>query len=186
MAKGTWKVHERITARGFGAERVPMSGAISSLKTHSDSFHEILYIESKYASTSQYVTIFNFYDRIVKLAGWRENYNANNPLYKNVVQGKIPVLGIREINKRGFLYVFHIDNLEEVYKNFKERTDEKFYYDTIIRKRLTHWKLFEDTKQKAAFENKTPIVCVKKRNRKGFLLIVQPSHLKTVFDARKF
>ena len=48
------------------------------------------------------------------------------------------------------------------------------YIEVKKRKNFYIWELFEDTKAKALKENKIPVVAIKKKGCKGFLLICRP------------
>lgn len=95
-SKSSWKGFERVVARFFGTERVPLSGSNSRHNTNSDSLHEHLYIECK-------------------------------------LRGKISL-----------------------------------------------WELFKDTENKAKIEKKTPIVAIKQKGEKGFLILIRPEDLDKI------
>ena len=59
---------------------------------------------------------------------------------------------------------------------------EKLYIEVKKRNRFWIWTLFEDTKKKAKAEKKIPIVCIKAKNQRGFLIIVRPCDLAKVAE----
>lgn len=54
------------------------------------------------------------------------------------------------------------------------------YIECKKRKRFWIWELFEDTKAKALKEKKIPIVAIKQKSRKGFLILCRPEDIKRV------
>lgn len=92
-SKTAWKGFERVVARFFGTERVPLSGSNSRHNTNSDSLHDKLYIECKF------------------------------------------------------------------------------------RNKFALWSLFKDTESKAKFEKKIPVVALKQKGEKGYLLLVRPEDI---------
>lgn len=63
-------------------------------------------------------------------------------------------------------------------------TFHKFcYIEVKKRKKFWIWSLFEDTKKKALKEKKIPIVAIKQKNKKGFLIVVRPEDLKKVSES---
>lgn len=54
------------------------------------------------------------------------------------------------------------------------------YIECKKRKRFWIWGLFEDTKKKALKEKKIPVVAIKQKSKKGFLIICRPEDLKEV------
>lgn len=54
------------------------------------------------------------------------------------------------------------------------------YIEVKKRKRFWIWGLFEETKTKALKEGKVPVVAIKQKGRKGFLIVVRPEDVKEV------
>ena len=54
------------------------------------------------------------------------------------------------------------------------------YIEVKKRKRFWIWGLFEDTKKKALAEKKIPIVAIKQKGKKGFLILLRPEDIKEV------
>ena len=50
----------------------------------------------------------------------------------------------------------------------------ELYIECKKRKRFWVWELFEDTKSKALKEKKVPVVAIKQKGKKGFLIICRP------------
>ena len=57
---------------------------------------------------------------------------------------------------------------------------DTLYIECKKRKRFWIWELFEDTKAKALKEKKIPVVVIKQKSRKGFLIILRPENIKEV------
>ena len=54
---------------------------------------------------------------------------------------------------------------------------DSLYIEVKKRKRFWIWGLFEETKKKALKEKKIPVVAIKQKSRKGFLILVRPEDL---------
>ena len=59
------------------------------------------------------------------------------------------------------------------------------YIEVKKRKKFWIWGLFEDTKKKALKEKKIPIVAIKQKGKRGFLIVVRPEDLKKVSESIK-
>lgn len=57
---------------------------------------------------------------------------------------------------------------------------EKLYIECKLRGKISLWQLFEDTEKKAAQENKIPIVAIKQKNSRGYLLVIRPDSIKEI------
>lgn len=62
---------------------------------------------------------------------------------------------------------------------------DSLYIECKKRKRFWVWGLFEDTKSKAAKENKIPIVVIKQKNKKGFLILIRPEDIEEISKSIK-
>lgn len=56
----------------------------------------------------------------------------------------------------------------------------ELYIECKYRQRFELWTLFEDTEKKARAEGKLPVVAIKQKGAKGFLLLVRPEDLEKV------
>ena len=63
--------------------------------------------------------------------------------------------------------------------------DKVCYIEIKKRKKFWIWGLFEDTKAKALKENKIPIVAIKQKSRKGFLILCRPENIKCIAENLK-
>lgn len=95
-SKSSWKGFERVVATFFGTKRVPLSGSNSGHNTNSDSLHKKLYIECKYRNKFSIFALFK--DTEVKAK----------------VEGKIPIVAIKQKGEKGFLIVIRPQDLEKV------------------------------------------------------------------------
>ena len=95
-SKSCWKSFERTVADYFGTRRVPLSGSNSGHGTNSDSLHPKLYIECKVRS---------------KVALWQLFVDTEN---KAKVEGKIPVVAIKQKGEKGYLLVMRPDDLKKI------------------------------------------------------------------------
>ena len=100
-----WKKFERKVARFFGTERKALSGSAGQKgQTRSDSYHPDLYIECKYTKGSH-----------AAINLWRD---ADE---KADVEGKTPMVCLRQANTNGFLICIHSDDLSEVVEILSKR-----------------------------------------------------------------
>lgn len=95
-SKECWKSFERTVATYFGTRRVPLSGSNSGHGTNSDSLHPKLYIECKVRS---------------KIALWQLFTDTEK---KAKVEGKVPVVAIKQKGEKGYLLVMRPEDLEKI------------------------------------------------------------------------
>lgn len=57
---------------------------------------------------------------------------------------------------------------------------KKLYIECKVRGKISLWQLFTDTEQKAKHEKKLPIVALKQKGAKGYLLVIRPDDLQKV------
>lgn len=95
-SKSAWKSFERTVATYFGTRRVPLSGSNSGHGTNSDSLHPKLYIECKVRS---------------KIALWQLFTDTEK---KAKVEGKVPVVAIKQKGEKGYLLVMRPEDLEKI------------------------------------------------------------------------
>lgn len=95
-SKSCWKSFERTVADYFGTRRVPLSGSNSGHGTNSDSLHPKLYIECKVRG---------------KISLWQLFVDTEN---KAKVEGKIPVVAIKQKGEKGYLLVMRPDDLQRI------------------------------------------------------------------------
>lgn len=91
-----WKSFERVVANYFGTRRVPLSGSNSGHGTNSDSLHPKLYIECKVRS---------------KIALWQLFVDTEK---KAKIEGKVPVVAIKQKGEKGYLLVMRPEDLEKI------------------------------------------------------------------------
>lgn len=97
-SKSTWKAFERTVAAMFGTKRVPLSGSNSGHNTNSDSLHPHLYIECKVRGKSAIWSLFSDTEKKAK------------------VEGKIPLVALKQKGERGFIIVLRPEHLKEITK----------------------------------------------------------------------
>lgn len=97
-SKSAWKSFERIVANYFGTRRVPLSGSNSGHGTNSDSLHPKLYIECKVRN---------------KIALWQLFVDTEK---KAKVEGKVPIVAVKQKGEKGYLLVMRPEDLEKVYE----------------------------------------------------------------------
>ena len=95
-SRSTWKQFERAVASFFGTRRTPLSGSNSGHNTNSDTLHEDFYIECKFRNKFSIFALFK--DTEVKAK----------------VEGKIPIVAIKQKGENGFLLVVRPKDLEKI------------------------------------------------------------------------
>lgn len=95
-SKSAWKSFERTVATYFGTRRVPLSGSNSGHGTNSDSLHPKLYIECKVRG---------------KISLWQLFVDTEQ---KAKIEGKVPVVAIKQKGEKGYLLVIRPEDLEKV------------------------------------------------------------------------
>lgn len=58
----------------------------------------------------------------------------------------------------------------------------KLYIECKVRSKIALWQLFVDTENKAKVEHKVPVVAVKQKGEKGYLLVLRPEDLQKVAE----
>lgn len=106
-SKSAWKSFERVVATYFGTRRVPLSGSNSGHGTNSDSLHPKLYIECKVRG---------------KISLWQLFIDTEK---KAKVEGKIPVVAIKQKGEKGYLLVMRPQDLDKIAEIHKEVLAEK-------------------------------------------------------------
>lgn len=56
----------------------------------------------------------------------------------------------------------------------------KLYIECKVRSKIALWQLFVDTEKKAKVENKIPVVAIKQKGEKGYLLVIRPEDLEAI------
>lgn len=59
------------------------------------------------------------------------------------------------------------------------------YIECKVRGKISLWSLFEDTENKAKVEKKFPIVAIKEKGKKGYLLLIRPENLVDIAEVKK-
>lgn len=95
-SKSTWKGFERAVAKDFGTKRVPLSGSNSGHNTNSDTLHPDLYIECKVRGQISLWTLFADTEAKAK------------------VEGKIPIVAIKQKGEKGYLILIRPEDLEKI------------------------------------------------------------------------
>lgn len=57
---------------------------------------------------------------------------------------------------------------------------DTLYIECKLRGKIALWELFRDTEAKAKVERKVPVVAVKQKGEKGYLLLIRPEHLEAI------
>lgn len=62
---------------------------------------------------------------------------------------------------------------------------DKLYIECKLRGKISLWSLFEDTEKKAKQENKIPIVAIKQKGSRGYLLVMRPLDVKKIAEIQQ-
>mgnify|MGYP000115861270 CR=1 FL=1 len=57
---------------------------------------------------------------------------------------------------------------------------DKLYIECKVRQKISLWQLFTDTEEKAKVEKKFPVVAIKQKGGKGYLLVLRPEDLQEI------
>lgn len=60
----------------------------------------------------------------------------------------------------------------------------KLYIECKVRGKISLWQLFIDTEKKAKLENKLPIVAIKQKGEKGYLIVMRPDDLEKIAEIK--
>lgn len=58
----------------------------------------------------------------------------------------------------------------------------KLYIECKLRNKIALWQLFKDTENKAKLEKKIPIVAIKQKGEKGYLIVMRPENLAEITE----
>lgn len=165
-SSGTWKSFERKVAEDFGTTRAPLSGMIKAI-TNSDTLHPHIYVECKLRGEDD----FNFYD----------DFYIN---YSKAGKGLVPYYQIASNLTKTKIYLF---TDEDFFKFIKSKE-----FDLTLlgcAKKTKVYKgvltLYEETIFRANLEDKLPVIALKKKGRKGYLVGVLPEHLQALNELLK-
>lgn len=163
--KETWKAFERKVAKDFGTTRTPLSGMVKTI-TNSDTLHPKIYVECKLRADD-----FNFWEEF-------EEARTRNKLY---------YYKITKSSTKGELYLFDSEDFFKLMKLTK--FDLNYLVCAGCSKRYTSVvTLFEQTMDRAEIEEKLPVVALKKKNKKGYLIGTHPKYfegLQLILKRRK-
>ena len=161
--KSTSKVFEAEVARLFGSNRTPLSGMCNSI-TKSDIIHDHLFVECKLRAT------LPVSDR-----------------YRLAEKTSLPIFNISNYTKyKGTLwlvdprYLVEIESGTTRKRNLRGEIVHMEHSKGIItedKKAGQIVSLFNQVAEKAAVENKIPMVAVRKKYHKGWLVALEPKHL---------
>ena len=59
------------------------------------------------------------------------------------------------------------------------------YIECKVRGKISLWSLFADTESKAKVEGKVPVVAIKQKGERGYLLVMRPEDMEKLVEIRK-
>jgi len=176
---GAWKVFEREVANFFGTTRSPMSGMIKTI-TNSDSLHTKLYIECKYRAIfsiiSDYMERWNRVDKEARLAA---KFRPQEEFVRKAVVYRL--LNSKKYSG-GQVYLFAPDEIGRVlgtisFKGGRLTINPK-RVEIVEYKADSILSLYKETVERAEKEKKVPLVCVKMKNKRGWLIGISPMYIE--------
>ena len=162
--KETWKLFERNVAKDFHTTRTPLSGMVKTI-TNSDTLHKKIYVECKLRGGENN---FKFWELFESL---REKTGIEAMVIENKITGEMLYLMTRNDFFR-FMEkpVLDVALIEVVNRNS--------VYKSLL-------SLFAETRARAEIERKIPIVAVKKKNKKSYLIGTHPNRFKELHKILK-
>lgn len=148
-SKESWKSFERKVSSDFGTTRTPLSGMVKTI-TNSDTLHPKIYVECKYRAND-----YMFW----------EEFEETRKLHPD----KIIVICIHPKN-RAMVHLYYAPDFFT-----RITTNQKIH---IISNKVAKGvcTLYEQTIERAEIEQKLPVVALKKKNGKGYLIGVNPKY----------
>lgn len=175
---GAWKVFEREVATFFHTTRSPMSGMIKAV-TNSDSLHRKLYIECKYRANFAIVTHYT-----EKWEWWEKEERLANKFRKEEFVRKAVVYRLLNSKKYpgGQIYVFSPKEIGRVlfgvsFKGGRPTINTK-RVELVDYKADSLLTLYKETEERAALEGKLPLICVKMKQTRGWLIGIAPKYIE--------
>ena len=173
MGHDAWKKLEQVVANTWGTDRVPMSGAMKSLKTRSDTLHPVIFFECKKLKDIAPCRWHGYNDSFGRVA-----YAGHT----QVKPGHLPVSLLRERTSRGVLLLVHIKDFELAYKNWSTVSISDLTSYITVKDKIAVYKLYKETRELAGIENKVPCVALKEKGMPGFMLLFSPSDFGKLYE----
>jgi hypothetical protein len=149
--KSTWKKFELAVAKDFKTHRTPLSGMVKTI-TNSDTLHKEIYVECKYRAED-----YNFWDEFMEL---RKSSNR-------IVAWKVEYKGEMIF----LLYYSDFFDLMAARRKKLNIYDSKGKYRSVLT-------LFRQTEERAEIEEKTPVIALKRKNCRGYLIGTHPEYFE--------
>lgn len=156
--KETWKAFERLVASDFGTTRTPLSGMVKTI-TNSDTLHPKIYVECKLRGSDKDFAFWNDFEK-------HRKKEVNGLLIHDKKIGEKIILMQRE----DFFKVMEFNIFDLNLINFIELP--KLYKSVLS--------LYLQTQDRAEIEGKLPVVAIKKKNKKGYLIGTNPSNFEVL------
>lgn len=153
-SKETWKKFERGVASDFGTTRTPLSGMVKTI-TNSDTLHPKIYVECKLRAND-----FMFWEELEEL----EKKSGKKLCGLTIAKGEKEIL---------LMPSKHFFSLVKSIKFDLNLISEKI----LSKKHTSVLSLFNQTEERAEIEGKLPVVALKKKNKKGYLIGTHPKYL---------
>lgn len=157
-AKETWKAFERKVASDFGTTRTPLSGMVKTI-TNSDTLHPKIYVECKYRNDD-----YKF---------WEEFEETREKYPERIIVFCIHPKG------RAMVHLYYAPDF------FKRMGSGERIHIISNRSYSGVCTLFEQTIERSEIENKLPVVAIKKKNGKGYLIGINPKYFNELQSVLK-
>ena len=160
-SKSAWKSFELKVASDFDTNRTPLSGMCKSL-TNSDTLHPKIYVECKLRGGDK---DFVFWDEVEK---------TKKPLQSRIVG----FILLDKVTKEE-IWLFYSEDFIRLIKGsiFDLNLVNRFSVNVGHKSVLS---LYRQTVDRAEIEEKIPVVAIKKKNKKGYMLGTNPKNLEVL------
>lgn len=161
--KETWKLFERNVAKDFGTTRTPLSGMVKTI-TNSDTLHRKIYIECKLRGG---VSGFPFWKNFEKL------------------RTGTSIECMELIDKDGRL--LWLVTRDDFFKLMEPAKFQSNLIKTVLSSKIykSLLSLYSETTERAEIEGKIPVVAIKKKNEKSYLIGTHPNNFEVLHNILK-
>ena len=163
-SKETWKLFERNVSKDFKTTRTPLSGMVKTI-TNSDTLHPKIYVECKLRGGDKEFKFWKLFE------DKRTGLGVEIMEIVNDKNGELIWLMTRD----NFLQLMEMAKFE---LNLVTCVLKSKVYRSVL-------SLYRETMDRAEIENKIPVVAIKKKNMKSYLIGTHPKQLVKLHEILK-
>lgn len=158
--KETWKAFERKVSADFGTTRTPLSGMVKTI-TNSDTLHKFIYVECKLRSNQKE---FKFWDELYTHRKEAKKASSTQfPIYSILHKEELVIL----MDSADFFCLMkHTGKYDSLTLNLHN-------CKSVL-------SLYKQTVERALIEEKTPVICLKKKGKPGYLIGTHPKNIEVL------